>query len=60
MDAALLSRLSKVGILKEGNLADIILLSENPLLIQAKDLTEIKVEKTFIGGNLVWDAAYPK
>ncbi len=52
--AARISGRSDFGILEEGKLADIIILNLNPLNTAPDQLSKISVEKTFIGGELVW------
>ena len=52
--AARISGRSDFGILEEGKLADIIVLNLNPLDTAPDQLSKIRVEKTFIGGELVW------
>jgi predicted amidohydrolase YtcJ len=54
--AARISGRVDFGILEEGKLADIIILNLNPLNAAPDQLTKIRVEKTFIGGELVWQA----
>jgi predicted amidohydrolase YtcJ len=54
-DAARISSAVDFGILEEGKLADIILLERNPLSTPADQLGKIRVEKTFVGGELVWE-----
>ena len=54
--AARISDRGDFGILEEGKLADIILLNSNPLNTPADQLSKISVEKTFIGGELVWQS----
>ena len=52
-------RESEEGSLTEGKLADFIVLSENPLKMDADSLADIKVLKTFVGGETAWeDPAY--
>jgi len=43
-----------MGSLSPGKLADMVILSENPLDTPAESLKEIKVEATFIGGKPFW------
>jgi predicted amidohydrolase YtcJ len=54
-DAAQISGAPDFGILEEGKLADFIILNENPLTMAKDQLAKIKVDKTFIGGGLVWE-----
>jgi predicted amidohydrolase YtcJ len=53
-DAAALDQNGNVGKLQEGKFADLIILEKNPLKESVDFLSEIKVEKTYIGGELVW------
>ena len=43
------------GNITPGKLADLVLLSDNPLIVEPEQIKEIKVEKTIIGGEVVWD-----
>jgi len=43
------------GTITPGKLADLVLLSDNPLTVEPEQIKEIKVEKTIIGGEVVWD-----
>ena len=43
------------GQISPGMLADFIIISNNILTIPSKDLLSLKVEKTYIGGTLVYD-----
>jgi predicted amidohydrolase YtcJ len=45
----------KKGSLECGKLADFIVLSEDPYKVNLKQLDKIEVEKTFVGGKMVWD-----
>jgi predicted amidohydrolase YtcJ len=54
-DAAKLCGNDDLGILREGKLADLIILEDDPLKVPANRLSEIKVEKTYVGGELVWE-----
>ena len=42
------------GSLEEGKIADMIILSQNPLEVTEKDLKRIKVENTYKDGNMVF------
>lgn len=44
----------KIGSIKTGKYADLIVLDKNPLEIAVEDLRNIKVLKTYIGGNEVY------
>lgn len=54
-DAARIGCNTEFGFLEEGKMADIILLDRNPLSTPPEELAAIKVEKTFIGGEMVWE-----
>jgi predicted amidohydrolase YtcJ len=56
LDAARIGNLTDVGILEDGKIADIVILDRNPLLTSAQELSRINVQKTFIGGKMVWRA----
>jgi predicted amidohydrolase YtcJ len=43
------------GSLGPGKLADYLVLSGNPLTCPPQEILNLRVEKTFIGGHLVWD-----
>ena len=43
------------GSLAPGKLADMAILSDDPLAVPPEKLKEIKVEKTIIGGEVVWE-----
>lgn len=51
--AAQLSRNDKIGALKEGHLADLILLNENPMT--SKNPADVQVLQTYVDGKLVWE-----
>jgi hypothetical protein len=44
------------GSLTPGNLADIVVLSGNPLNTTPDEIKDIFVEMTIIGGEVVWEA----
>ncbi len=44
------------GSITPGKLADMVLLSGDPLKVPAEQVKEIKVEMTIIGGKVVWEA----
>ena len=44
------------GMISPGKLADLVLLSDNPLTASAERIKEIKVEMTTINGRIVWCA----
>jgi hypothetical protein len=46
----------QVGTLETGKLADLVVLSENPLSVESDRLKEIKVMMTVIGGKVEWCA----
>jgi predicted amidohydrolase YtcJ len=54
-DAARISSIDDIGILAAGRLADFIVLDRNPLTTAPDQLAEIKVEKTYVGGEKVWE-----
>jgi predicted amidohydrolase YtcJ len=56
-DAARLSQETALGILDPGKQADFIVMNENPLQVAVDRLGEIKIEKTFVSGELVWSAS---
>ena len=43
----------KIGSIKEGKYADLIILDTNPLESKTEDLKNIKVLKTFVNGNQI-------
>ena len=43
----------KIGSIKEGKYADLIILDTNPLESNTEDLKNIKVLKTFVNGNQI-------
>lgn len=43
------------GTIREGKLADLVLLSDDPTIIPPEQLKDIKVEMTIIGGEVVWE-----
>lgn len=55
IDAARISNLSNYGALKEGMIADFILLDKNPLQTNTEELASINVKKTFVDGECVWE-----
>jgi predicted amidohydrolase YtcJ len=55
VNAAEISHLSNYGSLQTGMLADLILLDKNPLEVPVEELQNIKVEKTFVNGECVWE-----
>jgi hypothetical protein len=50
---------NKKGSLECGKLADFIILSDDPYTAK-KNLDQIKVEKTFVGGKMVWNREAPQ
>ena len=45
------------GSLEPGKLADMVVLKQNPLEVAEKDLRKVKVEKTIVGGDIVFEEA---
>ena len=43
------------GSIKVGKLADMVVLSADPTKVSSEELREICVEKTIIGGEVVWE-----
>ena len=43
------------GSLALGKWADLVVLSDNPLVVEPEALTEIRVDMTFVGGKLVYE-----
>ena len=54
-DAAALSGTPLIGALKEGMLADFIVIDGDPLETKPEQLTGIRVEKTYVNGKCVWE-----
>ena len=44
------------GSLEKGKLADLVVLSENPYTVPPGKIREIQVEKTLVGGDVVYSA----
>jgi predicted amidohydrolase YtcJ len=44
------------GSIAPGKLADIVILSDDPIRVPPEKIKDIKVEMTMIGGEVVWDA----
>ena len=44
------------GSITPGKLADIVLLSDDPIRTPTEQIKDIKVEMTMIGGKVVWEA----
>jgi predicted amidohydrolase YtcJ len=44
------------GSIAEGKLADMVVLSDDPIEVLPEKINDIKVEKTIIGGEVVWEA----
>ena len=40
-----------------GKVADLVMLSEDPLMVDADRIKDIKVEMTILGGQIVWSRA---
>jgi predicted amidohydrolase YtcJ len=43
------------GALTPGKLADMAVLSDNPLTVPPEQIKDIKVEMTIIGGKVMWE-----
>jgi predicted amidohydrolase YtcJ len=56
LSASAISGTNQFGSLQPGQLADVIIFDKDPLKITAGELASIKVEKTFINGNCVYEA----
>ncbi len=52
-----LLRDSEIGSLKAGKFADLIILSDNPLLVSTDDILKIEVLMTMVGGNVEYCAS---
>ena len=57
LDAARIGGIEDAGKLAIGDLADLVLLGQNPLHVTADQLSGINVEKTLVGGRVVYDRA---
>ncbi len=44
------------GSITTGKLADMVILSADPTKVSHEEIKDITVEKTIIGGNVVWEA----
>ena len=44
------------GSITTGKLADLVILSADPTRVSSEEIKDITVEKTIIGGNVVWEA----
>ncbi len=58
-NAAAISGAQDIGSLKEGMLADFIIVDQDPLSTDPELLPAIKIEKTFIDGKCVWQKDSP-
>ena len=45
---------NKKGSIKEGKLADLIILDKNPLKVDKQDLRNVKVLENIKNGNTIW------
>jgi len=43
------------GSIEVGKMADLVILSADPTAVSPEELPEIRVEKTIIGGEVVWE-----
>ena len=43
------------GTISDGKLADLVLLSDDPVTVPPEQLKDIKVAMTIIGGEVVWE-----
>ncbi|MBI4284786.1 MAG: amidohydrolase [Chloroflexi bacterium] len=43
------------GSIRQGRLADLVLLSDDPTMVPAAQIKDIKIEMTIIGGKVVWE-----
>jgi predicted amidohydrolase YtcJ len=55
ISAAAIGNATQYGTLQPGQLADLIILSHDPLKTAANELTHIKVERTFVDGKCVFE-----
>jgi hypothetical protein len=56
LNAAYTSHEEKIkGSISPGKLADMVLLSDNPLKVHAQEIKDIKLLMTIIGGKVVWE-----
>jgi predicted amidohydrolase YtcJ len=57
INAAYLSHEENIkGSITPGKLADMVLLSDDPLHVSPEKIKDIKVQMTIIGGKVVWEA----
>lgn len=49
-------REGELGSIRPGKLADLVLLSEDPLAVEPEGLREIRAVMTVVGGRVVWEA----
>jgi len=59
LSAARISRLPQLGSLESGKLADLIILDRDPLRVPPDELTSVKVEATYVGGDCVFSRIRP-
>ena len=43
------------GTITAGKLADLVVLNEDPMRLTPNEMKHLQVEKTIIGGEVVWD-----
>ncbi|MGW0467882.1 amidohydrolase [Streptomyces sp. NPDC003027] len=54
--SAYLNRLDDTGVLRPGNLADLVVLDRDPYTVEPSALASLRVEATYVGGELVFGA----
>ena len=47
-------RTRRKGSIEPGKLADMVILSEDPYSVNPKDIKDIEVEMTIVGGRVAW------
>lgn len=56
VSASTIGNTPEFGSLQSGQLADFIMLDQNPLTVKAEKLSSIKVSQTYVDGKCVWEA----